>query len=309
MTSIRRQQSIVTPNNVKNYSVTGSKLLSPTKIFQQKQGRELLLKRVAKRPPDEFAHELITQSKLPGAKQGAAHNEPGFGMHPPRTTHDNQKDAVPMIDDVSETGPAIEGERVHISDIQNPDQKKFAKRKRPPRLKHSNFSMTINTNVRFKHDSPNLMPFSTHFGRTLETMLAEMKRGKFIKILNPADSWNRETIKSVRQHVVIERGGQTGTVHAACFIGIDHRTRVQIDKFAVQEFICEQMSLETCYIHLQLFKGDSKEALENWRRYIDKNLKASKKKRQDGSEGSVSTSSSEDDDNLNVDEFEQRLRQ
>jgi hypothetical protein len=168
----------------------------------------------------------------------------------------------------------VVGTPTEVSDVNAPEQKKHG-RKKP--LKHSNFHVIINTNVRANAGSELLEKVIKRTKEATDKWLSTENMGDYLNFRDGVGQWNNSFIEKARHEQVIERGEANDQVHVHIMLSIDHRTNLQVNSVKLQNYYSEELDEwidddKSAYCHVVFHKHipDFRETVSN---YIRKNIR------------------------------------
>src|SRR4051812_5454976 len=85
--------------------------------------------------------------------------------------------------------------------------------KKLPKLKHSNWYLTINTNQVFQPDQEGRQEFINKFKDCMDNVLGKRNILKYISIKEPGVKKSKESIQSISVEAALEIGGKQKSVH------------------------------------------------------------------------------------------------
>lgn len=162
----------------------------------------------------------------------------------------------------------VHGE-VLISDIHNPVQKKKGK----PRLHHSAWFITVNTNQRHNEGSEELDISCQQLKEAGDAMLEALKHPNcpFVTVLDPDGAYSPEFIKNVSARCAFaERGPRYDQPHSHMILKIDHRTKLHLDWKRLQAHYASYIGSNPYIKGIAVPAADALNKLEH---YVMKNAK------------------------------------
>lgn len=139
-----------------------------------------------------------------------------------------------------------------------------------PRLHHSNYYITINTNQRFLGTEEEYEPFIEKFQNTIDKVLmSDSGLRQIIKFKDNEASFTTQFIDSINPEGVVEKSPNNNTIHAHILLKINHRTLITLDYDKIKKEIQEDMGLKNVYLHVKLYRNPT-DQLED---YLKKNQK------------------------------------
>lgn len=123
------------------------------------------------------------------------------------------------------------------------------------RVRHSNFLVTINTNVRPTADD--IDDLASSLDGAIQEFLTPDGLRQTINVLEPNVRLNRASVRDVEAEYAIEVGEKAkgGRVHAHCIIKVSHTTKIRMDGKKITELITSQMdssAVKNVYVNIKL---------------------------------------------------------
>jgi len=129
---------------------------------------------------------------------------------------------------------------------------------RKPKLKYSNFMVTINTNkcMHTQEDYAQYAPMLRVLVRRMVTDEGMARVIKFIGAPAATHSWSPEWIHRSRADFTIEVGGQKRCLHTHLILRIEHVSRIQVNRAGVKSFFAQHPDFHANpHIDIKLLKG------------------------------------------------------
>ena len=132
---------------------------------------------------------------------------------------------------------------------------------------HSNFLLTINTNMRYANDDPHLNNDIEVFDATIQDILNNI--GSYIN-LPEEHTFDDTFIKDVSIDYVIERGGINNQLHIHIMFKFTHFSKIQLNYTKIKAKITGDLGLKNVYMLNKLIKNTG---TDNILDYLDKFVK------------------------------------
>ena len=195
---------------------------------------------------------------MPKAVKQKEHYRPSTPYPSPHSSLERDDEPVPIHS------------RVEVTNVHKEKQEKKSQEKR--RLVNSNFVFTINTNRRIGPYEEGLDEFCQQFQGCIDDIFQHV--GNFLVILPEGHTFSRQYFKSVNPECYIERAESNDSIHGHLFIGIQHYSKIRLNRDKLRDKICHDLDLKGIYISkIGVLRNTFSTDLENWLDYCKKNMK------------------------------------
>lgn len=135
----------------------------------------------------------------------------------------------------------------------------------------SNFGFVVSTNIPYKDKkSKEAKKDKETFKCALDLMAAKMVRdGSFVKVQDPVAVWDKTFIKKIKVKNPVEYGDKRNILHAHILWAFKHKTRLQLDRPAMKNFLAKELNMEGLWISDFIIVPE--EHITDYISYIDKN--------------------------------------
>ncbi len=134
-----------------------------------------------------------------------------------------------------------------------------------PRLRHSNWFITINPNKVFETVDDDARAFSRLLQEVLEDVFSEEGIREIVKFRKLPRTWEVPNIMGISADTQVERGTQ-GRIHSHTLLRVRHRNSLSLDYNRLREKVEAQLGFDGVYMKVDLHRNAS-DTLES---YINK---------------------------------------
>jgi hypothetical protein len=143
----------------------------------------------------------------------------------------------------------------------------MTKKEKNVKPNHSNFLLTINTNMRYTDEDPHLNNDIEVFDTTIQEILNDI--GSYIN-LSEGHTFNDTYVKNVDVDYVIERGGINNQLHIHIMFKFTHFSRIQLNYTKIKAKITGDLGLKNVYMYNKLVRNNGSDNILD---YLDKLVK------------------------------------
>lgn len=119
-----------------------------------------------------------------------------------------------------------------------------------PKLKHSMFLVTVNTNTIVDPQDPWFSTFKDRFRRALDDIYSQPQ--KFVSFKEEGKDWDEKYIKKYKREGYLEIGSQHHKLHSHHIILISHYTKIHLSRPAIVQAINAALGYQNKSVHVNI---------------------------------------------------------